>query len=181
MVREKNGVRLVRYLAIDCNFGIPPSRARHLSLEMSSAITFDELESSTDNTLALVLWAKNVRNTALAALTLALLNQVGRTLVNRFSQIAKLPCLSDEQAAELAKKLQEVHVQLDFLLHRSSIIQWRNSVLFASSLRGIEASGDDVADIIEDLIMSCDPKFRSMLVECVRALPSHSAELVERM
>lgn len=147
----------------------------------ASATTFDQLDSSADNTLAWVLWAKNAKNTVVAAAAIALLNQVAKTLVKRFSQNDRLKCLSDEQAVDLAKKLQVIHAQLDFLLRRTTMAQWRSKVVFSASLDGLEASADDLGDIIEDLIMSCDPKFRSMLVECVRALPSHSAELVEHV
>ena len=146
----------------------------------TSAITFDQLESSADNTLAWVLWVKNVKNMALAAAAIALLNRIAKSLVTRLTKDNRLTSLSDEQAADLAKKLQEIHSQLEFLLGRTA--RSRSNVLFASSLGGIEESADDFADIIEDLIMSCNPEFRAMLVECTRAaIPSHSAELVGRM
>jgi hypothetical protein len=148
---------------------------------MDSTLTFDQMERNADQTLAFVLWAKNVKNMALAAAWMAVLDRVAKHLVKTLSHDQKLASLSDEQAMDLAKKLQEIHYQMDFLLRRTTVAQWRTKMLFAASLDGIAASTDDVADILEDLILSCSPEFRSILVGCVRALPSHSAELVGRM
>ena len=148
---------------------------------MDSTLTFDQMERSADQTLAFVLWAKNVKNIALAAGWIALLDQVAKRLVKTLTQGEKLAKLSDEQATELAKRLQEIHAQLDFLLRRTTLAQWRTKMFFAASLDGIECSTEDLADIIEDLILSCNSDFRSMIVGCVGALPSHSAELVGRM
>ena len=148
----------------------------------TATATFDQMERSADRTLALVLWAKNVKNMVLAAGWMALLDQTAKGLVKTLSHNEKLAGLSDEQAADLAKKLQEIHSQLDFLLRRNTVIQWRTKMLFAASLEGIAGSTEDLADIIEDLILSCNPKFRAMLVEGVKGLPStHSAELIGRM
>jgi len=148
---------------------------------MSTTITFDQMERDADRTLAVVLWAKYFKNMALAAAGMALLHQVTKTLVTRLSHGDKLATLSDEQAVELAKKLTGIHAQLDFLLHRTMFAEWRRKWFFSASMNGLEESNDDLADIAEDLILSGNSEFRSMLVECVRALPSHSAELVGRM
>jgi hypothetical protein len=149
---------------------------------MSATLTFDQMERSADQTLAFVLWAKNVKNMALAAAWMAVLDRVAKHLVKTLSHDQKkLASLSDEQAMDLAKKLQEVHSQMDFLLCRTTVAQWRTKMLFAASLDGIADSTADIADILEDLILSCNPEFRSMLTECVRALPSRSVELVGRM
>jgi hypothetical protein len=148
---------------------------------MDSTLTFDQMERSADQTLAFVLWAKNVKNTVLAAGFIALLDQVTKRLVKNLSHSERLAKLTDEQAAELAKKLQEIHSQLDFLLRRTTLAQWRTKMLFSASLNGIAGSAEDIADIVEDLILSCNPEFRSLLIGCVRALPSHSAELVGHM
>lgn len=148
----------------------------------TSTLTFDQMERSADRTLAFALWAKNVKNVALAAMWMKILDLSVKRLVNSFARNEKLAGISDEQAKELAKKLQEIHSQLDFLLHRSTVIQWRSKWLFSASVNGIESSVEDLADIIEDLILSCNPKFRSLLVECVGTLSStHSAETVGRV
>lgn len=139
------------------------------------------MQRDAERTLAVVLWAKYFKNMVLAAAGMALLRQITKTLVNRLSRGNKLASLSDEQAADLAAKLQGVYSQLDFLLHRTPIVQWRSKMMFVGSMNGIEESAVDLEDIIEDLLLSSNPKFRSVLVDCVKALPAHSAELVERM
>jgi len=148
---------------------------------MSATLTFDQMERDADRTLAVVLWAKYVKNMALAAGGMAILDQLVKSLVKSLSHSDKLASLSDEQAVDLAKKLQELHSQIVFLLRRNIVVQWRTKMLFSGSLNGLAASADDLSDIFEDLVLSCNPEFRSMLTECVRALPSRSVELVGRM
>jgi hypothetical protein len=139
------------------------------------------MERNADRTLAFVLWAKYVKNMALAAGGMALLDQLAKSLVKSLSHSDELASLSDEQAAELAKKLQELHSQIDFLLRRNIVVQWRTNMLFARSLNGLATSADDLSDIFEDLLLSCNPEFRSVITECVKALPSRSVELVGHM
>jgi len=148
---------------------------------MSTTLTFDQMERSADRTLAFVLWAKYVKNMAIAAGGLAVLDRLVKSLVQGLSHDDELAGLSDEQATELAKKLQELHSQMDFILRRNIVVQWRSHMLFARSLEGLASSTEDLGDIIEDLLLSCNQEFRTMLVDCVKALPSHSAELVGRM
>ena len=148
---------------------------------MDATLTFDQMERSADRTLALVLWAKSIKNIALAAGGMVLLDQLTRSLVRGLSQKDKLASLSNDQAADLAKKLQELHSQLDFLLRRKTVVAWRTTFLFAASLESLTESTTDIGDIIEDLILSGNSEFRSMIVGCVQALPSHSAELVGHM
>jgi hypothetical protein len=148
---------------------------------MDSSLTFDQMERNADRTLAFVLWAKYVKNMALAAGGIALLDQLTKSLVKSFSHGDRLASLSDEQAVELTKKLQELRSQLDFLLHRKIVVEWRSNMLFARSLSGLAESTEDLSDIIEDLILSCNPEFRAMIGECVQTLPPYSAELVGRM
>ena len=149
---------------------------------MNATLTFDQMERSADQTLAFVLWAKNVKNMFMAAGWMAALDQVAKKLVKTLSHGGRLSGLSDEQAADLAKKLQEIHSQLDFILRRETVVQWRSKMLFAGSLEGLTDSADDLADIIEDLVLSSSPHFRSLLVECVKGLPSaRPAELIGRM
>jgi hypothetical protein len=150
---------------------------------MHTTLTFDQMERRADRTLAVVLWAKNVKSTVLAAMWMAVLDQAVKALVRSFARNGdKVASLSDDQAKEIAKRFQAINSQLDFLLHRGTVMQRRSSFLFSASINGIEGSVEDLADIIEDLILSCNPKFRSLLVECVGALAStHSAEPVGRV
>ncbi len=148
---------------------------------MSATLTFDQMERSADRTLAFVLWAKYVKNMVLAAGGLALLDRLLKSFVRDLSHDSTLASLSDEQAAEFAKKLQELHSQMDFILQRNTVVQWREHMLFAHSLDGLVSSTEDLGDIIEDLRLSCNPDFRSMIGDCVKALPSRTAEFVGHM
>lgn len=149
---------------------------------MSTALTFDQMERRAETTLGVALWAKNAKNNAVAAMWLAVLDQAVKGLVKLVSSKDKLVALSDQQALELAKKLQNVNYQLDFLFHRNRVKELRNNILFSGSLNGLESSAEDLGDIIEDLMLSCDPRFRSTLKDCIQALPlARSADLVGSM
>lgn len=144
------------------------------------AATFDQMGKA-EKTLAVVLWAKNAKNVALAAVYMAVLHQTLTALVRSLGNEDELACLSDEQATELATKLQEVHSQLDFLLHRPAFKQFQNKFFFKASYEGIEEGTVDLVDVIEDLLLSCNKDFRAILGECVQALPNQSAGLIARM
>lgn len=139
------------------------------------------MESKAESTLAFVLWAKNAKNTAVAAFWLAVLDQTLKSLNKTLAAGEQLAMLTDDQAKELAEKLQCVHSNLDFLLRRNVIGRRKNTLFFTTSLNGIKEGTEDLADVIEDLLLSCNKDFRSILGDCVTSLPIYSAEPVGRM
>ena len=149
---------------------------------MHTTLTFDQMKGKAERTLGIVLWAKNVRNVIAGAALMAGLSQALKMLVVSLSRDQRLATLTDDQARELAGKLRELHSNLDFVLHRNKIVQCKKSIVFGPFVRGIEESTADLADIIEDLLLSCDKDFRTMISDCVMALPLGSpAELVGRV
>ena len=132
------------------------------------------MERRADRTLGFALWAKHVKNTALCALALAALNQLVISLVNSISA-DKVEALTDEQRVELKKKLLEVREKLAGLLNMNAMCHLSRSWMFRGSVRGLESSTEDIADIIEDLVLSENKEFRSLLSDCVEKVNSKQA------
>lgn len=141
---------------------------------------FDQMERRADRTLAVVYWVKHVKNVALCAASMAAVDFVLRQLIKSLSA-EHLEALSAEQAAELTKKLQDLHHNLVGLFRCGACNQLSSSRLFRSSIKGLEASTEDLEDVIEDLVMSEDPRFKALVADCVTSIPPAPAELVGRM
>lgn len=139
-------------------------------LRMSTAtITFDQMESRADRALGLTLWAKHAKYAVLLAAILALLNQCLSRVVTSFSP-DKLEALSPEQATEATKKLQELHEELVRLLRMHGLVQMKSNAFYRSSIQGLQEVAEDISDIIEDLVLSENVEFRSLLAECAKDL-----------
>jgi len=149
---------------------------------MTASITFDQMERNADRTLAVVLWAKHVKNIVLAALWFAVLNQALRSLVKSLSGSGKLNSLSDDQVKELTAKLQEIHEHARNILDHDAICFIRRTPLLKSRINRLEENVEDISDVIENLILSCNPEFRALVADCVQKVSSaHSAEPVAHM
>lgn len=143
---------------------------------MSTAITFDQMESGAENSLAWVLWAKNARNTAILSISLVLVNRIVRSYVASLT-CDRLDSLSPEQAKEIKGSLQEMHVHLMRLLRHRGCGTIKSAFGFRASISGLEASAEDISDIIEDLILADNPKFVGLLQDCARAIQSEQTSL----
>jgi hypothetical protein len=147
---------------------------------MSATITFDQLESNAENSLAWVLWAKNVKNVAVAAVMMALVNKVLGSFLSSLTA-DRLNVLSHEQAKEFRAKLQQIHAPLVLLLNHRGCGVLKSNLLFRSSIEGLEESAEDLSDIIEDLVLADNPQFNKLVHDCVQALSHESVGLVGRM
>jgi hypothetical protein len=149
---------------------------------MHTTLTFDQMERSADRTLAVVLWAKHVKNIAEGTVLFAAVHQLLRSLVRSLSKDEKLNALSDEQAKELAANLTDLYEHLAGMLDHNGIDLMRRNSLFRGSIDGIEKSAEDLFDIIQDLKLSCNPDFRAIVAECVTSISStHSVDQVGHM
>jgi hypothetical protein len=150
------------------------SKFSGLKIEMNtSAITFDQLESSTDTTLAWVLWGKRANNMLWAAILLVIVRTTLARLVRGLTA-DRLNTLSTEQVGELKKSLQELHAHLVYMLRHRNCDDLKSSSLFRSSICSLTESTEDLGDIIEDLALASNPQFNTLVSDCVQAL-SHSA------
>ncbi len=149
---------------------------------MHTTMTFDQMERSADRTLAVVLWAKHVKNIAEGTVLFAATNALLRSLVRSLSRDEKLNSLSDKQAKELAASLTELYDHLASMLDQNGIVLMRRNSLFRGSIDGIEQSAEDLCDIIQDLKLSYNQDFRAIVADCVTSLSSaHPVEPVGRM
>jgi hypothetical protein len=149
---------------------------------MHTTLTFDQMDRSADRTLAIVLWARHVKNVAEGTLLFATLNAFLRSLVRSLSRDEKLNSLSDEQTKELTLKLTELHTHLAEMLDHNGIVLLRRKSLFRGSIDGIEESAEDLCDIVHDLKLSYNQDFRAIVADCVTSISSaHTTEPVGRM
>jgi hypothetical protein len=137
----------------------------------TSAITFDQMERQADRTLGITLWAKHAKNVVLGAGLMKVLHSFLLHLVGGLSA-DKLDALTKEQALELTKKLQELHAQLTTLIEMPGFSQLGSSLLFRSSVCGLEEATEDLADVIEDLVLSGNEEFQSLVSNCTAGLSS---------
>lgn len=140
----------------------------------ASAITFDQLESSADHTLACVLWAKRAQNVLLGATLTAIAELLLARLVSSMTA-EKLNSLTPEQAAELRKSLQELHSHLVYILRHRICQRLSDRVLFRRSISGLAEGAEDLGDIIEDLVLASNPQFKTLVSDCVQALSQEQA------
>ncbi len=149
---------------------------------MTTSLTFDQMERSADRTLAVVLWAKHVKHITEGVFLFAILNQLLRSLVRSLSADDKLNSLSEDQVKELTSTLREIHDGLLQVLDHNAMCLLKRKVLFKASIASIEESAEDLSDIIENLVLSCNPDFRAIVADCVQSISSaQSAEPVGRM
>jgi len=149
---------------------------------MSTTLTFDQMERSADRTLAVVLWAKHVKYVTEGVVLFAFLNQLLRSLVRGLSADDKLNSLSEDQIKELTSTLREIHEGLLQVLEHNAMCLLKRKVLFKGSIASIEERAEDLSDIIENLVLSCNSDFRAIVADCVTSISSaHSAEPVARM
>ena len=149
---------------------------------MHTTLTFDQMERSADRTLAVVLWAKHVKHVTEGVVLFAILNQLLRSLVQSLSADDKLNSLSEPQVKELTSRLREIHEGLLQVLEHNAMCLLKRKALFKGSIVSIEESTEDLSDIIENLVLSCNSDFRAIVADAVQSISSaHSAEPVGRM
>jgi len=88
-----------------------------------------------------------------------------------------LEALSAEQASDLRKKMQDLHGNLTPMLRLCQHCPASCNPLSRSALKGIDASTEDIGDIIEDLALSESGQFRALLKDSVRAIADPAARL----
>ncbi|MFB3815409.1 MAG: hypothetical protein ACE14L_14990 [Terriglobales bacterium] len=143
---------------------------------MPAAITFDQMERSADRTLAAVYWAKHLENVVACAVGLTVLNRTLRRFVRSLDS-GLLESLTTEQAADLKTKLQTIHSNLASRLRECQTCAHSCNWISRAALKGIEASTEDIGDIIENLSFSRDPQFRSLLRDSVQAIADPAAHV----
>ncbi|HUO61439.1 MAG TPA: hypothetical protein VMU24_12275, partial [Candidatus Acidoferrales bacterium] len=130
----------------------------------TAAITFDQIERGADRTLGFVLWAKHAKHVALCAMAMGVLNFLLGRLVESLSP-EQLEELSEDQAAELIKKLQDVHAQMSELLRHQGLSQLARIPILRTYISQLDEHTADLGDIIEDLLLSNSDDFRFLLSE----------------
>ena len=130
----------------------------------TAAITFDELERNSEVTKGYALLAKNARS---MFKSIVLMGLVSNKLDLLMASLApeKLELLSEENTSKLVRDLQDLHSLLaEFSCwdHRSG------GLLVRGFVQKVQDSTEDLGDVIEDLVLSQDKEFRTLLSECVQ-------------
>ena len=146
----------------------------------AAAITFDQIECRADRALAFTLWAKHARSFVACVAGTALLNQIMKALIGSLTP-EHVNSLSTNQVVELTKKLQELHGLLNQLLTMRGIERARSAPILGSLIRDLDDHAEDLGDIVEDLVLSERPEFRSLLTECMEDISSYAAGTSARM
>lgn len=148
----------------------------------AEVLTFDQMESKAERTLAVVLWVKHAKHTWSCFFYTVIVSEAVKSLVKELSADEKLNSLNDAQAKELAEKLQAVHARLAVLMSDWRIERLRKHWPLSSAINVLGENTEDLGDIIEDLVLSYNKEFRSALSECVLGITAtHPAETVGRM
>jgi hypothetical protein len=140
----------------------------------TSAITFDQMERRADRTFALALWAKHASAAGQLVMMTTLISWALKGLLRSLSP-ERLESLYGEHAIELTKRLQETHGILTHLSRTAEIHHVCERPVIGPLMRSVQESTEDLGDIIEDLILSENKDFRSLVATSSKTL-SHSTQ-----
>jgi hypothetical protein len=135
----------------------------------TATLTFDQMERCADRTFALALWAKHARRIVRVTMTLTIVSQATRMLVKGFTP-ERLEALDSKQAIELTKRLQELHSLLLQLCRSTRLNGLANHPIFGGSIRSLQDSTEDLGEIIEDLVLSENEQFKSLIARAAQGL-----------
>jgi hypothetical protein len=136
----------------------------------TATMTFNQMETRAERTLALVLWAKHAHRVVKGAMLVTLVSRAVRGLVNSLTP-ERLESLTQKQTIELTKRLQEVHEALVELCRAAEKVNLSQHPIWRSPIRSVEESTEDLGDIIEDLVLSENEQFRQMIADCAQPRP----------
>jgi hypothetical protein len=139
---------------------------------MNTSITFGQMERSADRTLAVALWARHVSGLITCATWFAVLHIALRGLLRSLSTDGRLNTLTDTQAMELVGRLRELHSQLMYVLDHRGMQKLKSRPVFPRFINSLEDDTEDLYDIIENLTLSNNKEFRSLISDCVQHLSS---------
>lgn len=137
---------------------------------MSTTITFDQMERNADRTLAVALWARHVSGLISCITLFAILHATLRGLLRSLQSGERLATLTDEQAVELAGKLRELHSHLAYVLDHRGMCALRTKRVFSRLIASLEEDTEDLYDVIENLVLSSNREFRSLISDCIQSL-----------
>jgi len=135
----------------------------------SGTITFDQMERCADHTFALALFAKHASIATRVVMLMTLIAWAAKALVRTLSA-ERLESLTQEQAIELTKRLQETHDLLLNLCQSVERVRLYERSFFAGPIRRLQESTEDLGDVIEDLILSENEQFRKLMAGCSDSL-----------
>lgn len=141
---------------------------------MSAAtLTFEQIESRADSTVAWAIHARRVRDGVFACVICAPLVLIVKAKLHDLTRHLSsdvLEGLTDEQARKLADLLQQLSVRLTEIntaLRDTGLCRFR---ILSAVLEKMESSHDDVDSIIENLRLSLNKDFRGAVSSAIDQL-----------
>ncbi len=135
----------------------------------AATATFDQMERSADRTFALVLWAKHAHQVVQGFMLLTGVSWAVRGLVNTLTP-DRIESLTQQQAIDLTKRIQETHDLLLYLCRSADMRRMHEHRIFGHAIRSLQESTTDLGDIIEDLILSENEQFKSLIANCAQSV-----------
>ena len=90
--------------------------------------------------------------------------------------------LTEEQSVELANKLRQLHSHLAYVLDHRGMCALRTKPIFSRLIASLEEDTEDLYDVIENLILSNNREFRSLISDCIQSLsPAECSEPVGQL
>lgn len=139
----------------------------------ASCITFEEIESRAESTLALAIYARRAKEHVLAnTVLLPLLAYLNREL-DKLTTALKTPSVekcNDEQLVELADMLKQVHAFLGKLLlgaEQSNLYRFK---AVRKQFKRIEDRSEDLESIIENIHLAVNPAFHKVVSSALAQL-----------
>src|SRR5215469_13062789 len=139
----------------------------------TGCITFEEIESRAESTLALAIYARRAKENVLAhTVLLPLLAYLNREL-GKLTLALKTPSIetwNDEQLAELADLLKQIHAFLGKLLlgaEQSNLYRFK---AVQKQFKRIEDRCEDLESIVENIHLATNPTFHKVVSSALAQL-----------
>jgi len=136
-------------------------------------ITFEEIESRAESTLALAIHARRAKENVLAHTILfpllVFLNRKLNELTHGLS-VASLEKCNDEQLREVADLLKQVHVWLEKLLLGAEQSEMYRFKVIQKQFKRIANGCEDLESIVENIHLAINPTFHKVVSSALAQL-----------
>lgn len=139
----------------------------------AGCITFEELESRTESSVALAIHARHVKDSVFAYTLGYFLLSFLASKVSDLRDRLKTPNLekcNDEQLTELAELLKQLARWLSKLTDDAATVGLRNFIVLRKPLKRIEECADDFESIVENIYLAINPEFHTVATSAIDKL-----------
>jgi len=139
----------------------------------AGCITFEDLESRTESTVALAIHARHIKDGILAHtvgyLLLAVLSRKVANL-NKHLRTPELEKCTDEQLSNLADLIKQLIARLAKIVSHIRQSDVNNFTIVERQLDKIEDNIEDLESIVENIYLAVNPEFHNVVSSAIRKL-----------